>query len=132
MTEIALAPQPYPDSRPWEDISAYLVPGVSQWSPFTCVALVDGNAIHYALRCIVDRNHPEINTRYLLRNLPARLRPGFLTTTTGWFTFFAEQTAYRVGINADGSISVSDWAAANLSLKNFTSFALTGIAVRSV
>lgn len=127
---MTVVPQPYPDARAWEDISAYLSQGVSEREPFNCLAAVDGNFVHYSLRCVIDVNDPNIDTRWIVRGLPVRFRPGVATTATAWFAVGIRAYPYRVSLSTDGSFNIPDWAVEGILLKDFTSFSLTGIAVR--
>ncbi|PCC29720.1 hypothetical protein CIK76_04825 [Glutamicibacter sp. BW80] len=72
----------YPESKPWFDISSYLLPGLRPRFTGSAAAQVDGNTIHYAVRLVVGSEYVSriANGGWLLfENLPKEFRVGSST-----------------------------------------------------
>lgn len=54
INELQAVSQPYPASRPWIDLSGFLINGAASFAAGSVAALADGNLIHYAIRIRTD------------------------------------------------------------------------------
>ena len=80
MLDLPLVSQPFPDDRPWFDLSQYLAPGLSPRAGSMVGAQLDGNTLTFAARITVDPLvYPSevIGSGYvLLKGLPPELTVG--------------------------------------------------------